>query len=70
MYTQVDFEKFNISYTPVNNKLLAFDNCTPQAQVNKKKTHFRQKNFPSISYYFPIPKFFYFLEFHCPTWKK
>jgi len=32
MYTQVDFDKFNISYAPVNNTLLAFDDCTPQAQ--------------------------------------
>jgi hypothetical protein len=30
----------------------------------------REKPFPSISYYFHIPIFFYFLEFHCPTWKK
>ena len=42
MYTQVDFDKFNISYAPVNNTLLAFDDCTPQAQVNKRK-HFGQK---------------------------
>ena len=34
MYSQKEFDQFNISYIPVNNKLLAFDNCTPDAQVN------------------------------------
>ena len=33
MYSQKDFDQFNISYIPVNNKLLAFDDCTPDAQV-------------------------------------
>ena len=30
-YTQKEMEKFNISYAP---PLLAFDDCTPEAQVN------------------------------------
>ena len=30
-YTEDDFKKFNISYAP---PLLAFDDCTPEAQVN------------------------------------
>ena len=30
----------------------------------------KKKTFPSISYYFYIPKIFDYLEFHCPTEEK
>ena len=43
--------------------------------LSEKSCHFvncfeQQYIFPSISYYFRIPKFFDYLDFHCPYWKK